>query len=82
MKLIKELEDLGCILIIDKNPKKGNAFSTTYFRAKIIHSSRAFHITSRTGVVSQYHIDNKGFDSEYQVYKYIKKTINNNLKEK
>ena len=75
MKIIKELQDLGCRLIIDKNPTKGNPFSTTYFRAKIIHSSRIFYITSRTGVTSQYHIDHKGFDYEHQVYKCILNTI-------
>ena len=80
MKLTKELEDLGCVLIIDKSPKKGNPFSPIYFRAKIIHSSRTFHITSKTGVISQYNVDFKGFDSENQVCTYIFNTIKRDKK--
>jgi hypothetical protein len=75
MTLTKELINLGCILIIDKNPKKGNPLSTTYFRAKIIHSSQTFYITSRLGTISEYHIAYKGFDTNYQVCKYILNTI-------
>ena len=75
MKLTKELENLGCILI-EKKPK-----FPTYFSAKIIHFSQIFFITQRIGAISQYFVDGKGLDTSLQVCKYIKKTINNNLKE-
>ena len=62
MILSDELKDLGCILIIDKRPKKKNPFCPIYYRAKIIYFTKTFYITSRSGVISKYHVDHKGFD--------------------
>ena len=72
--LSKELKDLECILEQNKNPK-----FPVILEFKIIHSTQVFRITQRLGVISEYFVNNKGFDYRSDVCKYIAKKINNNL---
>ena len=74
MEFIK-LKNLGCILKENKNLK-----GTMLLDIKIIHRTQTFRITQRTGVISRYFVDDKGFDFYSDVCKYITNKINKNLK--
>ena len=70
-----ELKNLECILEENKNLK-----GTMLLDIKIIHRTQTFRITQRTGVISEYFVDHKGFDFYTDVCKYITNKINKNLR--
>tara|TARA_R100001440_G_C2444625_1_gene106966 strand:+ start:90 stop:362 length:273 start_codon:yes stop_codon:yes gene_type:complete len=84
MTLNRNLKDLGCT-IKEKNldsHHKSNPFSRLYFEAIVKHPLVSFRVTSRTGVCSQYHLDevqskrfHGGFEYSFQVQKCIEQRI-------
>ena len=84
MTLNKNLKNLGCT-IKEKDLTsyhKNNPFSRLYLEAIVKHPLVSFRVTSRTGVCSQYHLDevhgkrsHGGFEYSFQVQKCIEQRI-------
>ena len=92
MTLNEELKTMGCSIVIkDMKPQPIHLNINTYFKAFVYHPSVSFRITSRTGVCSQYFLDeistdksikkyHGGYENAFQVHKEMKKIIKEKTK--
>ena len=66
---------MGCTMEIIDRSNVSIYMSSVYFEAIVFYKKLSFRITSRVGVCSLYFVDRKGFDTEWQVFKYIEKKL-------